>query len=323
MQSRSTQASELESSNADAPPGEAGGFHGLGDYDPAPMYRIWGEIERLGLQANVAELEMFGYTVVPPEKVVPAIARDKLISRMLEIAVERYGFAPDMTGDAKSDADPGIASIANGMPLVGLLRYGPEFEAVLMNECSLALQSYLLGEHCILDTFTGFLKGPGGPPLNLHADELSPAPFRPIAETANSTFTLTDYTREDGALAVVPGSHRYCRQPRNELGEGWKHRIPVETPAGSLIVWHGNLWHGAYGRTRPGTRATLINTFKRAYRRGTDLFEFEGIKDAYARNPPRFRRLLGDWRDVGDLMMDDASSFAPSLKYDLLAKGPY
>jgi hypothetical protein len=242
---------------------------------------------------------------------------------MREISLERYGLAPDMLGETQREAKSEMFSIANGLPLIGLLGQGPEFEEVLMNECSLALQAYLLGEHFVLDTFTGFLKGPGGPSLNLHADELSPAPFRPIAETSNSTFTLTDYTREGGALAVVPGSHRYCRQPRNELGEGWKHRIPVETPAGSLIIWHGNLWHGAYGRTRPGTRATLINTFKRAYRRGTDLFDRERLKEAYTRNPARFRRLLGDWREVGDLMMDDESRFVPSLKYDLLAKGPY
>ena len=33
------------------------------------VQRIWAEIERLELLRNIAELETFGYTVVPPEKV--------------------------------------------------------------------------------------------------------------------------------------------------------------------------------------------------------------------------------------------------------------
>jgi ectoine hydroxylase-related dioxygenase (phytanoyl-CoA dioxygenase family) len=35
--------------------------------------------------------------------------------------------------------------------------------------------------------------------------------------------------------------------------------VAVEAPAGSLIVFHGNTWHGALPRRRPGYRFTLIS----------------------------------------------------------------
>jgi hypothetical protein len=41
--------------------------------------------------------------------------------------------------------------------------------------------------------------------------------------------------------------------------------VAVEAPAGSLIVFHGNTWHGALPRRRPGYRFTLISYVVRLY----------------------------------------------------------
>ena len=71
-------------------------------------------------------------------------------------------------------------------------------------------------------------------------------------DTCNSAWALTDYTPDNGPIAMVPGSHKYCRQPR--LGEGEDMAVPVEAPEGSLIVWHGNTWHGAYPKKTDGLR---------------------------------------------------------------------
>ncbi len=67
-----------------------------------------------------------------------------------------------------------------------------------------------------------------------------------------------DYTKENGAFCIVPGSHKLCRHPKP--GEGVEDAIPVEAPAGSAIVFHGNVWHGAFPRLTPGIRLS-VNTY--------------------------------------------------------------
>src|SRR5512141_3119482 len=137
----------------------------------------------------------------------------------------------------------------------------PLFEDAVLNERPLALITYLLGQSCRLSSLTSHVKGPGGPGLLLHSDTANgmPAPFSPFSHVANCNYALTDYTREGGALAMVPGSHRYFRQPtRVELELDGPGRNPdavaIEVPAGSAVVWHGNTWHGSFPRKTPGLR---------------------------------------------------------------------
>jgi ectoine hydroxylase-related dioxygenase (phytanoyl-CoA dioxygenase family) len=54
---------------------------------------------------------------------------------------------------------------------------------------------------------------------------------------------------------IAPSSHRYARRPRS--GEGADAAFPIEAPMGSLVVWNGNLWHGAFPRTEPGEVLTM------------------------------------------------------------------
>ena len=76
-----------------------------------------------------------------------------------------------------------------------------------------------------------------------------------VAHTGNNTWCLTDYTREGGALAWVPGSHREGK--RAPPPERVKDAIPAEAPKGSVIVWHGATWHGAFPRKQEGLRLGL------------------------------------------------------------------
>ena len=40
-------------------------------------------------------------------------------------------------------------------------------------------------------------------------------------------------------------------------GDGVEDAVPVEAAAGSLIVWHGNTWHGAYPKETDGLRMNV------------------------------------------------------------------
>ena len=177
------------------------------------------------------------------------------------------------------------------------------FQEAILNPVVGTLVTHLLGENAILSNCLAFIKGPGNDDLALHCDNVYvSAPFPMHAQVCNATWLLTDYSKEDGALCFVPGSHQYGRHP--EPGEGLADRVAIEAPAGSLAFWHGNTWHGAFARTKPGVRMNLINAFMRMHMRPQEPYRENVTREQLERWPPRFATLLGKhvgygWKEEG------------------------
>jgi ectoine hydroxylase-related dioxygenase (phytanoyl-CoA dioxygenase family) len=277
----------------------------------------WAEVRELGLERFVAELEVLGYTVVPPGVMGAGRLAEMLLARIVEVSTARSGgVAPDFaTGDTHRDLPP------EGQQLHFLLAEGEVFERALMHPVTLALVTHLLGHDAVLSSCTAWLKGPGWRPIKVHADQkVQPTPF-PL--TCNATYALTDYSRENGGICFVPGSHRHMRQPtaaedfrirggatRRELQQvlaegGWPDvadppdAVAIEAPRGSLILWQGNTWHGAFGRTAPGLRVALIYYFCAPQLHAHEGYR-EHLPDAVLdRNDDRFARLVGRYVPFG------------------------
>jgi hypothetical protein len=261
----------------------------------------WDEITRLGLENHVAELETRGLTVIPPAKVgAPGLA-ERLREAILGVAEKRTGARPDL--DHATEAGQGKFGEVFGLQLYYLLFEDRAFQEAIVNPTALAMARYLLGESCIISNCLAGVKGPGGGPLGLHSDNVMiPAPFPPYAQVCNVTWALTDYDEDSGPLVYVPGSHRLCRHPLP--GEGKDATVPVRARAGSIIFWHGNLWHGAAARTAPGVRINLIVAMMRAYLRPQEPYREDVTQQILDDNPPRFATLLGQhvyygWRADG------------------------
>src|SRR4051812_6000626 len=170
---------------------------------------LYRQIRDLGLEENLAELDAFGFTVIPPDKVGGGDLPERLLARILEVAEDRSGVRPDTETGATHEG-----AAATGQHLFYLLYEGREFEEALMNPVVESLITYLLGDSALLSSCTSIVKGPGQVPLNLHSDlAMVPAPFPSYAQVANATWVLTEYTEANGALCFVPGSHRFCRNP--------------------------------------------------------------------------------------------------------------
>lgn len=255
---------------------------------------VFQEIQALGLEDNVAELETYGLTVVEPAKAASGNFAETVCGALLDLAKERTG--------AEWDLDQGLldntGQVSPHLHMWWVIMEGKVFEKALMNRCALALVTYLLGESCMLSAQSAMLKAPseesGHTPL--HVDNaFQPAPLPAYAQVANASWALTDYTREDGCLCYVPGSHKYCRPPPNQFKDIDFDRagaVPVEVEAGSLLVWHGNTWHGAYHRQNPGLRVNLIHDFRRPYMFPEELYKHSVTDEMIERNPPRFARLM-------------------------------
>lgn len=220
---------------------------------------LYRDIRGLGLEPAVAELDAFGFTVIP--NALPGELVQRCRDAILRIGEQRFGSRLELEDER---------SHAGWKGLFYLLAADPAFEEVVLNERVLALVTYLLGPGCLLSSIVSHVKGPGGDEIHLHADNSVPAPFAGYAHVVNVNYALTDYTRAAGALAMVPGSHRLARQPtapesRLEGDAGNPDAIPLEIPAGSAVIWHGNTWHGSYVRQMPGLRINLATFFVRPH----------------------------------------------------------
>jgi ectoine hydroxylase-related dioxygenase (phytanoyl-CoA dioxygenase family) len=139
-------------------------------------------------------------------------------------------------------------------------------------------------------------KGPGTEYMPLHADNnhiAMPVAFHHLPEHANFTWLLTDYAEENGATCIVPGSHKLCRAPTTHEARDTSLFKPIEARAGSILIHHGNVWHGAAPRRAMGYRVSVVCTFARWYGYMHDQVHASLPPEAFERNPPRFAVLTG------------------------------
>ena len=258
----------------------------------ASRQRIIDAIREMGLIERAWELEADGYTVLRPDEVGggKAIAV-RLLEAALALAERKSGRRPDLaTEGAQADL---LTAFGNVEAEIRILGEDPAFEEALLNRPMLALIDYLLGESCALIHQSLFIKRPGPHHLPLHTDQdqtTNSSPFLPHAQVANATWVLTDFDAANGTTCFVPGSHKLCRAPTAQEATDLSLFRPVEADAGSIIIWHGNTWHGAFRRTVPGVRVSIVQYFGRWYLAGA---ETSPISQAMLdRNPPRFAQLV-------------------------------
>ena len=94
--------------------------------------------------------------------------------------------------------------------------------------------------------------------MHLHADQYYvPQPWTaPFA--VNVAWLLDDFTDENGATRVIPGSHRALPDFSEPI-----ETVPVEGPAGSIMVMDGRLWHQTgENRTSSVHRAGVVRLLR-------------------------------------------------------------
>lgn len=223
------------------------------------------------LSQNIKELDEAGLTIVPQSKLgLPDEWFDQIRDAILRVANERTGVIFDLNRNPNATFNGRPDEIGH-IILSHLIHEDQAFERVATNPVKRVLMNHLLGEDHRLAVSDGWIKWEtpsswqGEETTGFHADQsMVPCPWNwKLPHIANMNWTLTDYTKEDGALAFVPGSHKEGRTP--ELGEALPLAVPVEAPKGSLVVFSGCLWHGSYRKTTPGLRVTMLGQHCRPY----------------------------------------------------------
>ncbi len=97
----------------------------------------------------------------------------------------------------------------------------------------------------------------------LHADQIFvPEPWPAEPQGVNVCWCVDDFTEENGATRMVPGSHLHHRNPKAE--EAGTETVPLEAPAGTMIVMEARVWHKTgFNRTADKRRAGIFAWYTR------------------------------------------------------------
>jgi len=156
----------------------------------------------------------------------------------------------------------------------------------------------LQGDYC-LSSHTANIAGPGGEAMVLHSDQgYSPRQID-LALTMNVMWMLVDFTDDNGATRLVPGSHRIPAEPPRDA--------PVQTvagvgPAGTALVFDGRIWHGTGANTTTDQlRYGVLTYFCRPWLRPQENYTLSTHPDVVAGADPELLALLGlrVWRTLG------------------------
>jgi ectoine hydroxylase-related dioxygenase (phytanoyl-CoA dioxygenase family) len=102
--------------------------------------------------------------------------------------------------------------------------------------------------------------GPDEPAQMIHRDQWA-FDFFPFPDDydvqCNTIWAMTDFTEENGATRVVPGSHKWA--DRLELTAD--QTVPAEMPAGSILFYTGKIYHGGGANRSKQTRVGLNLTY--------------------------------------------------------------
>ena len=128
--------------------------------------------------------------------------------------------------------------------ITGLANMSPTWGEVLCDSLYKGMADHYLGnDNYHLNTGQLICIGPGETPQLLHRDELNwpEAAGRDSELTVTAIFALTDFTKENGATVIAPGSHRW---PGAMPAVDSNQTCQATMPAGSALLYSGKVIHG-------------------------------------------------------------------------------
>ena len=175
--------------------------------------------------------------------------------------------------------------------IYNLLVHGPEFWEIPVHPTALAFAERVLDEELQLSSLRAITLSPGQGAQPVHADDqLIPVPKPHQAFTLNCVWAITEFTEENGATRLVPGSHKASGMPENDID---CDTVPGVMPAGSLLFWHGSLWHAGGENRSNERRFAVANYYAAGFMRQQENQQL-GIPLETARQfPKRLQQLCG------------------------------
>jgi ectoine hydroxylase-related dioxygenase (phytanoyl-CoA dioxygenase family) len=164
------------------------------------------------------------------------------------------------------------------------------FDPLAVHPLLLGVLDRTLGGSYQLSAPTGIEIGPGEKAQFLHTDDqIYPLP-RPHQEVVlNTMWALDDFTEDNGATRVVPGSHRWTDRRPVDPDE----TVTVTMPAGSVLFILGNLWHGGGANRTDRPRLGVLLEYAAGWLRQQENHVLAVPPETVRTLEPRLQELLG------------------------------
>ena len=175
--------------------------------------------------------------------------------------------------------------------IYNLLAFGPRFEQIPVHPSVLPIVEGVLDPGCLISSLSSISIQPGETAQPIHADDqLIPIPKPHPPTVCNSMWALTDFTEANGATRLVPGSHLSDHSP--DYGAPYDS-IAAEMPAGSVLIWHGSLWHGGGANDTDMPRVGIAMNYCAGYIRQQENQQLGLPRETVEHFSPRLRELVG------------------------------
>ena len=227
-----------------------------------------------GVDGLVAELDRLGYVEIPD------------------------AITPDQVAAARTDLERILASTPYGRDdfeghrtqrIYALFAKTRTLDTLATHPTVLAVLDRVLGSYQ-LSAPTGIAIGPGETAQPLHPDDaIYPLP-RPHPElVVNVMWPLEAFTAANGATRIIPGSHRWV----DEIPAPDAATTCVEMPAGTALVYLGNVWHGGGANRTDRVRLGVVLHYAAGWLRPVENHVLVVPPDVARDLTPRLQELLG------------------------------
>lgn len=150
--------------------------------------------------------------------------------------------------------------------LADLVNKGKVFDIFYTHPRLLAGIAHVLGESIKLSSLNYRAAKPGMGLQKLHVDwheAVQPGAFT----VCNSIWLLDNFSKENGATRIVPGTHKSGTLPQDVLPDPLAphpDEVIINAPAGSVFIFNSHAWHGGTTNHTTKSRRSIHSYFCRS-----------------------------------------------------------
>ena len=175
--------------------------------------------------------------------------------------------------------------------IYNLLVHGPLYQRIPLHPNVLPIVERVLDKGLLVSSLSSIAIGPGEAAQPIHSDDqLIPLPKPHPPLICNTMWALTDFTEDNGATRLCPGTHLAEHSP-NPLAH--HDSIAAVMSKGSVLIWVGSLWHGGGANTTDERRVGIAMNYCAGYLRQQENQQLGIPIDIARRFPRRLQELCG------------------------------